>query len=330
MKLRRSLAALLGLGLLAAALGIFIAAPSAEGRAARRVSLQRAAEWGVWKMHAGHVTSLEELAAELPPFVHRGRPSATPPPTAVPVVPYHPVQARKPVLYLYSSEVCRATGVQIHVGLRVGGSTLYYPQATASHHGLDFRGVLYPAQLTRDCPTPTGMPRAPRGHFWNDLRAVPASVFETSSGEAEHFIFYDALTDLRVPFVFYGAGEHGSVSARPGRQPQVGVDDVVYVVHGGRYRRLVPSGPSPTPIAGGDSRPMQTLEGELRSQLLARGLTADEAQSLLATWYPDLIEAQGHRRIYFVDRADYDAMLPLTISPRPRQMVRVGLVIDIP
>jgi len=72
------------------------------------------------------------------------------------------------------------------------------------------------------------------------------------------------------------------------------------------------------------------LEGELLSQPMARGLTAAEAQSLLGAWRHDLIEAPGDRRIYFLHRADYDRMLPLTITPRPSQLVRVGLVIELP
>jgi len=327
MNTRRSFAALLALGLVAAAFGIFFAAPSAEGRRPRSVPLDRAAEWGVWKARAGHVTSLDELAAEMPSFVHRGAPSADATPAPTPVAPHHPVHARKPVLYLYAS---RSTYVRVRVGLPMGGGTLHYPGATRNGQGLMFSGQLTPVRSSRDAG-PRLTP-APRGHFWNDLRQVPASLFTNNRGETERFIFYDGLTDLRTPFTFYGAGQHATVAARRGRHAEAGVTDVIYAVHAGRYRRveLAADATSPTPVASGSERPLSTLEGELRSQLTARGLTATEAQSLLATWHHDLVEAPGDRRIYFIDRADYDHMLPLTISPRPRQLVRVGLVIDLP
>lgn len=325
MKLRRPFAALLGLGLLAAVLGVLVAAPSAQGRRTAPTALDRVAEWGVWKARAGHVTSLDELTAELPRFVHRG-PAAQPVQGVVPV-PDQPVIALKPVLYLYAS---RPTPVQVRVGLPVGGETLHYPAATTAGGGLLFSGRLpaVGASLARARP----LPPVPSGHFWNDLRQVPASIFTNDAGESERFIFYDGLTDLTAPFTFYGAGEHGSVSARRGRVVQAGIPDVVYAVHRGMVRRVVvaPDSTSPTPIASAQEQPIRMLEGELQSQLRARGLTVAEAQSLLATWHHDLIEAPGDRRIYFLDRADYDRMLPLTITPRPSQLVRVGLVIELP
>lgn len=327
---RRSVAALLSVGLAGLALSLLTGVPTAEGRYPRAVTLDRAAEWGVWKVRAGHVTSLEELAAELPPFVHRGRPSATPTPTApVPYHPDHPVQARKPVLYLYSS---RSLNVRVQVGLPVGGQTLHYPGATQDGSGLVFTGRLDVA----GSGAPSRLRRAPARHFWNALRRVPASYFTSFAGEAERFIFYDGLTDLRTPFVFYGAGDHGSVDIRRDvdilrdRQSEGLGDDVVYAVHAGRYRRVAVTSGSPASLAQGTEQPIRGLEAELRAQLVARGLTREEAQSLLTTWHHDLFQASGDRRIYFVDRVDYDAMLPIQILPRPLELVRVGLVIDLP
>jgi len=335
MKLHPPLAALLGLGLLASAVGVILWNPSpAEGRRRAPPRIDRAAEWGVWKVRQGHVTSLDELAAEVPSFVHRGRPTTTAGPAPTPVQPHFPAHARKPVLYLYSGERCRSVGVRVRVHVPIAGSTLYYPNAVATSTGLgsslEFRGALEPSRRARDCVSSSSRPaRAPRGHFWRALRQVPASMF-TSGEESERFIFYEALTDLRSPYVFYGAGEHASVSLRPDLRDASGREDVVFAVHAGRYRRITPAGSGTTSLATGDARPLSALMAELREQLMVRGLTAPEARSLLDTWRPDLIEARGDRRIYFLDRADYDAMLPLTISPRPREMVRVGMVIDLP
>ncbi|NOY89770.1 MAG: hypothetical protein GXP55_01080 [Deltaproteobacteria bacterium] len=294
----------------------------------------------MWKYRAGRVTSLDELAAELPGFVHRGRPGAEarpsrphPRPARPPRIRVPRVQVRKPVLYLYSNEPCRPLSVNVRVGMPVGGQSLYYPAATATRSGLSFMGSVYPTQGTGGCSPPPAMARVASSHFWHDLRQVPASVFVAAgSEEAERFIFYDGLTELRSPYVFYGAGGHSSVSARPGRHAQAGFDDVIFAVHAGMYHRVVlpADARAPLPIASGDERPLSMLEAELRSQLMARGLTAPEAQSLLVTWRHDLVEASGDRRIYFVDRADYDRMLPITISPAPRQLVRVGLVIELP
>jgi len=323
MKLRHPLAALLGFGLLAAALGVVVSAPTAEGRVMRLPTIERAAEWGVWKVRAGHVISLDELAAELPDFVHRGRPSA--PPRHVPS--RNRYRAEKPVLYLYASE---ATSVRVRVRLPVGGGTLHYPGATRSRGGLLFSGRLLSTSVS--AISSPGLQPAPRGHFWNAMRRVPASFFISDAGETERFIFYDGLTDLTGPFTFRGAGEPSSVSPRRGHRAQPSIPDIIYVVHGGMFRRVVvaPGARSRTSIASADEQPISALVRELRSQLMARGLTTLEAQSLLTTWHHDLVEDSGDRRIYFLDRADYDRMLPLTIRPAPSQIVRVGLVIELP
>lgn len=295
----------------------------AEGR--RRLGrITRAAEWGVWKVHEGEVTSLDELAAELPPFVHHGASSAPPP-----HIVHHPVTVRKPVLYLYSGESSFVPRVRVSVGLPRPQQGLHFPRAQTERNRLEFSGRLFPLDNRGRRRAHAALPRVARSHFWHDMRQVPASVFEVGD-EAERFIFYDGYVEMRSPFVFYGAGEHATVGTRPGREPTANLEDAVYWVHGGRYRKVVVGQGSPVELSGAGARPVARLEAELRTQLRARGLSDPEATSLLATWRHDLVEARGDRRIYFIDRADYDAMLPITIFPRPAQLVRVGLVIDEP
>jgi len=328
---RRSVAVMLGLGLLAAGLGVFASVPRAQGRRPAPLRLARAAEWGVWKMHAGHVTSLAEMAAELPVFVHRGRPGRVTPPGRPPRIRRDPIMVFKPVIYLYSDQSCRPIPVSVRVRMPVGGESLYYPDARASRRGLRFTGRLHATQPSEGC---TETPRAftqvhGRDHFWNAMRRVPAGVFETSS-EAERFIFYDGLTDLRTPFVFEGADGEVSVRTRAHRHPQANVEDVVFAVDARRYRRVVVPPQGSALLTAGPEHSVDMLEAELRTELLARGLTGAEAQSLVATWHYELVQARGDRRIFFVDRADYDVMLPIRITPSPRQLVRVGLVIEQP
>ena len=40
------------------------------------------------------------------------------------------------------------------------------------------------------------------------------------------------------------------------------------------------------------------------------------------------IDAEGLKAFWLVSRADYDGLLPIEITPAPREMVRVGLVIE--
>ena len=45
------------------------------------------------------------------------------------------------------------------------------------------------------------------------------------------------------------------------------------------------------------------------------------------TWAPELNENERHL-IYLLERAEYDRMLPITITPEPTELVRVGMVIS--
>jgi hypothetical protein len=93
-------------------------------------------EWGVWVVENGRPTHLDEVAAELPPFVQRmaGAGAVLPPPR-----PPHPrprphphphpppgVLSRKPVLFLYASQ---PTQVRIEVGFTGGEPWMVYPNA---------------------------------------------------------------------------------------------------------------------------------------------------------------------------------------------------------
>jgi hypothetical protein len=283
----------------------------AQAQASHPATVVIAHEWGVWKLDHGRVEHLEELANECPAFVRRV-PSLTPPPPT----DFRPVVARKPVLFLYSD---RATPIQVEVGFQGGQAWLHYPGAehlpagafVAGGEGLRFSGQLVPRG------TAPLEPVAP-GHFWNDLRDVGAALFLASDGTAERFLFYDGPVDFQPGFLLGRSGTGAAVTAASS-------EETVWIVD--RYRftenRIDPG--RGTTVAEGD---MAVFRARLDDELQRRGLTSGEARSLLETWRDDLFSAAHMRAVYFVPRDDYDRMLPIRITPAPRELVRVGLVIE--
>src|SRR5688500_17301907 len=316
--MRRRLAVSLFAGSLVFLVLSTLASSEAQPRSARRVPQGlRAHEWGVWKIRRGQIEHLEALAAETPAFVFRegrlGHPQPPPPPfqppfpgpfPAPPPPRPHPprphpgdVVARTPILFLCTHQ---PVDVTVLVAFRGGGPWLHYPSAirtTAPEQDVASHALTW---LGRVANARAPLAPAPRGHWWNDLRAVGASTFISRSDQtAERFLFYD-----------------GPVAFEP-----------AYRVENG------PAGPQITPltaenqawVAQGD---MRVFRRTLERALVGRGLTRAEARSLLDTWRDELFRSQTPRVVYLVPRATYDRMLPIRISPQPAELVRVGLVIE--
>jgi len=330
-----------GVGGAAVALGPFAAAPAvAQPRDHRQPDRVRAGdrfsaddevdmpappfrvhEWGVWRVRNGTVEHLADLARENPSFVHRASGAAP-----LPVTPRrHPelVAADKPVVFLWA-DVPLDVEITVEFAGR-GQPWFYYPQATAGQtdppvaRTVRWQGHVTPPRAT---PTPV-LARVSQAHFWSALRRAGASAFTpTGSTETERFLFYDGPTQFAPAVSVQRAGtatqpRFSMRALRPDPQGQP-----VWVVHGPSFERLDRQGAA----RRGDLRALRT---ELRAALVARGLRETEADALLDTWRGDLFTRAETRAISFVSRADYDAMLPITVTPMPIELVRVGLVIDV-
>jgi hypothetical protein len=58
------------------------------------------------------------------------------------------------------------------------------------------------------------------------------------------------------------------------------------------------------------------------------GMTQAEAKAIVRSWRPDLLRPWQILVISRVSADAYDKMFPLTISPKPDKLVRVGVVFD--
>ena len=64
----------------------------------------------------------------------------------------------------------------------------------------------------------------------------------------------------------------------------------------------------------------------LLKQLADAGLHIDEARSLANTWRQRMFETPGLNVFYRLPQDQYDALMPLTVTPKPDSTVRVGLI----
>lgn len=306
-------------------------------------------EWGVWLIRRGAVAHLDALAAESPPFVIRtsrpGIPIPPPnqpnppnqPPPIGPVPPHDPpVVARKPVLFLYANS---PMNVRVDVGFQGGSPWLFYPFARESQPHPSQGALSWNLRvLPRRSRVP--VPAVASGHWWNDLRRVGASpviaeppggvrrevpardlrVAPEPASSAERFVFYDGPVAFRPAFRIQRSGAGAEIAT-------LSTETEVWLVGAdGRFvHHQVQQGSGLRPVQGGDAA---ALRRNLEAAARRRGLSAAETRSLLETWRDELFRPGGARAVYFLPRAQYDAMLPLRIAPEPAETVRVGLVIE--
>jgi hypothetical protein len=64
------------------------------------------------------------------------------------------------------------------------------------------------------------------------------------------------------------------------------------------------------------------------AQWRSSGMTEAESQAIVETWRPDILDRPGLLMISRMPTVLYDQMFPLTITPRPDELVRVGMVFD--
>ena len=57
------------------------------------------------------------------------------------------------------------------------------------------------------------------------------------------------------------------------------------------------------------------------------GLTAAEAEGLVAAWTPQFFQTDGTRVLFIMSKEDYDALCPILVRPTLTELVRVGIVL---
>ena len=163
--------------------------------------------------------------------------------------------------------------------------------------------------------------------------SVPSSPVSKDRLETEKFLFYRGVGNFRAPLTVTQAGQDAqSVQLR-----NTGADELrhlfVYVARGqqGKFvfvaelppgaSRLVDLSPDEglAPLSETRAR----IAVELQEGLVREGLFPMEAQAMVKTWDDSWFAESGVRVLYTLPRAWTDRILPLTLDPQPREVVRV-------
>lgn len=255
-------------------------------------------EWGVASLAAGADRQLLGASGpaddDLPPFITQLKTLGQ----------AGGMTVRQPIVYFYAD---KPTDFSAHVRFPGGYPICFDPPAqnwanttdyrTPANGYLGWQGRLDPASKLE-------MPMVPADHWVAHCRNVDASTL-TIGSRAEKYLFYEGVVNLSCP---------ATLEIRDGK---VVLD---------RKGWTAPA----TAVRVRDGK-AEVIGDSPEAMLTKAGLYEKEAAALLAIWRDHFLKREGLRLLTLVTGDAYDALLPISICPRPVEMKRVlVLCIDFP
>lgn len=233
------------------------------------------------------------------------------------------VRMETPVIYFYTPLERK---VSVKVGFPEGTITEWYPRARSIQGGIDWGTFLIQPNARVPLLREKG-----ESHYYpaRNVDAAPIRVCAVGAKpnyEYEKFLFYRGVGkfDAHLPLVARADGNDRVVVRNRGAAPIATV--IRFERKGEQVRYSVTAGLAASAgevsLPQGKPRALGSLLADLQRALVAQGLYAKEATAMIDTW-KDHWFTEGSRVFYVVPRPTTDAILPLTITPKPDETVRV-------
>lgn len=265
-----------------------------------------------------------------------------------------------PVMYFYSDQAMR---VDVRVNFPGGLITEWYPQATqigpsvpldpktSPDATLPERGAVWnQLQLlpeTKDIGQllsylPPDQPNQPGRHYFAARKTGADIVRMQFAGETyepdnyEKFIFYRGAGSFETPLTLSFNAQNEAVVKNAGDQTLSHL--FLLVIKDGRggfqeIESLPPDGSNTFPNFEQENSPVvrfgSIADGQVKlgtavhAALVSAGLFDDEAAAMVNTWKDSWFAEDGVRVLYLLPRDWTDKTLPLTLNPRPQNLIRV-------
>ncbi len=258
------------------------------------------------------------------------------------------VRMETPVLYFYPKKEMQ---VKVSATYEQGRITEWFPAPLFSPRA----EVVWEGTLHRPDDTET-LKRVPevaaRGEHYRHAREVPdawlyRSRVQQPAGlpapfphhDTEKFIFYRGVGGAPMPY-FLSQEASGRLKLRhAGQGPGIEVAFALRVSGGKASWTRLPTLPAAGPEISQSGLPRVTatldapsltldqaekdLKSAMETALAAAGLTPAEARAMVATWQGHWFREPGTRVLAILPRKHVDAMVPLSITPRPDKLERV-------
>ncbi len=202
---------------------------------------------------------------------------------------------------------------------------------------------VYPQKLyTEKNPVPA-LPAVGPNEPWRFVRETDSAILQFRTGaenpkagvQNEKFLFYRGLGEFKLPIYFKAQGHDDALTLEifnQEQQPIVGAI-ALQVANGqirfARLNELTKLAWSTHDLGKSFSEAKPLAEGvplakaAVEAELVKAGLYPKEAAAMCNNWEKSYFATPGTRLLHIVPRTSTDAMIPIDISPKPTEMVRV-------
>jgi hypothetical protein len=227
------------------------------------------------------------------------------------------IRMETPVVYFYSDKEME---VSVKVDFPQGKITEWYPHVRDVNPGINWGRISVMPGATLPLPVDNK-----DSHYYpaRETDAAVVRVCGTNGVEPqqEKFLFYRGVGNFALPVSARLEGKR-LVLKNTGQYPISHL--IVFENRGGHigYRRYDAFSGELWQDRPALDQDLNSLLQELRQILVASGLYEKEAAAMIKTWRDSWFEP-GLRIFYVLPRQTTDEVLPLTIEPRPGELVRV-------
>jgi hypothetical protein len=242
------------------------------------------------------------------------------------------VRLETPVIYFYTAQ---ETSVSVRVSFSKGFITEWYPHATGlqpstplssealykphDDGSIEWDSIRLAPNLATDFPREKA---ASRYYAARDTSATPVSVRTPAGEQHEKFLFYRGVSTMPLPLSAKVLPSGAIVFDNLADQPIPAL--IVFERRGDKIGYRFVASPQDHEVfeVPSVSGTINSVRRDLEVLLTAQGLYPEEAYAMLETWGDTWFE-EGSRLIYIAPRRYVDSILPLSISPTPRELSRV-------
>ncbi len=301
-------------------------------------------EWGTFTtLHGSTGNTLSGLYFEeeqLPNFVYHF-PGFSPDP-AIATNGYIPckdvtVKMETPVLYFYSTV---ERPVQVHVDFPMGAISQWYPNRSGGevmptgssvnfddrerNGSIDWKATVLALNTTETLTQTQNIPVK-----WDAPRQTNSNLVKNDQGEVEKYLFYRGLANFSLP-VSVSFKNEGLLKITNSSNL-----DIPYIYVYDHSDMDSASVWASGPLAAGETKIISRATKYYREDnlipeyydfltaLKIAGLNQSEALALLHTWDEGYFQTTGFKIFWIVPRSMTDAILPITIIPKPDELQRV-------